>query len=825
MKPSPAEAHRVPATRLLRAVGTLLVLFGALLSTALPAGAAGWSAPADVPDGPSGEPPTVAARSGATAATAADGTTWVAWVQTTSFASGPVDRLRVAQRAPDGAWSPPVDVVSAPRASGHTATKIHWPAIEVGPAGRPVLLWGQVKPGAAQADNVFDAFAATLDGSGSWSAPHPLGDATYGAGSAYNGSFVVHRLRSGAVAAVWRSSATGVRAAVLGVDSSWSAPTELTSTASGSQREVDIAADLSDRVTVIWSDAAGVSTATRSESGAWGAPQVVDATTTSGSAPHIAADADGFLVATWSPTANAVRTAHRTGGQATWSVDTTAVRGETRQLAPDVAFDDHGRATLAWGETTFAADDTTADGGRIRARMLGPDRQWTAPKTVAALADANRPSAPRVLASANGTTIVWTDAVSTQSPRYARLSAATRRDGEPWGPLTPLTDSANGFLRVPDGLRADALGNVTIAITPLMSAVQANATPVQIRDLRPAPPAFTRWSARWVPGTLNLRTFLNYLSSDPAGGAFPSDGADRPEPLDRYGFRLTPTDAWRDAATGETVLEHRGTLRLAMPSHFIDIRIVDPTFRIASDGGSARVIADGRGSGEMDMGVTEQKVDPFEKAHLLSLDLRGAGPRLSGDGGTRTWVAARARIAPGLASRYLTYGEGSLYGDFTFSVPVDVETRHPDPEDPPGDPGDPGHRGDQGDPPPTPWTPPAGPKIVVPPASSDHTTRSTTVSGRLKGNRKPKRRATIMLSKRIGAKSTTTYRVKLTKGRKTVATGTLRNRTLKLVVRNTAGKGRKAKYVRLRGSYRLQANVAVSKGKAARIATTAVTIK
>ncbi|MBF6621727.1 MAG: hypothetical protein ITG02_16055, partial [Patulibacter sp.] len=531
-----------------------------LLASAAPASAAAWSGPTDVPDGPLGETPAIAARSGATSATAADGTTWVAWVQTASFVSGPTDRVRVARRDADGAWRPPVDVIVVPRAAGHTSTKLQWPALEIGPSGRPVVLWGQAKPGAANSDNVFDAYASTLDASGAWSTPHPLGDAAFGTG--FDGSFVVHRLRSGAVAAAWRSSATGVRAAVLGAGGSWSAASELTGTALAAQRDVDIASDATGRITVIWSDAGGVTARTRNESGSWTPAQVVDSTTTSGSAPRIAADADGFLVSSWSPAAGTIRTAHRTGSQSSWTLDDLAAPGQTKQLAPDVAFDDHGRALLAWGETTFAADGTTEDGGRIRTRTLDPDRDWGAPETVAALGGFHRPSAPRVLTAANGSaTVVWTDAVSGQSPRFAKLSAASRDAGDSsWGPPTELTSDTNGYLYVRTGVRADPLGNVVLALTPMMSAVQPNVTPVQIRDLQVVPSTATRWSARWLPGSLNLRTFMNYISSDPGGGALPSAGADRPESRDRYGFRLTTTDAWRDGVTGETVLEHHGTL-------------------------------------------------------------------------------------------------------------------------------------------------------------------------------------------------------------------------------------------------------------------------
>ncbi len=61
---------------------------------------------------------------------------------------------------------------------------------------------------------------------------------------------------------------------------------------------------------------------------------------------------------------------------------------------------------------------------------------------------------------------------------------------------------------------------------------------------------------------------------------------------------------------------------------------------------------------------------------------------------------------------------------------------------------------------------------------------------------------TVALSKRPGAKANKAYRVKLVRKGKTIATGTVKGKTLKLQIRKV-GKGKKARYPKLKGAYTL----------------------
>ncbi|MGX6447989.1 hypothetical protein ACVU7I_07985, partial [Patulibacter sp. S7RM1-6] len=434
--------------------------------------------------------------------------------------------------------------------------------------------------------------------------------------------------------------------------------------------------------------------------------------------------------------------------------------------------------------------------------------------------------APRIAVGDEGdATAVW------RNGAFGLVGASRTGLAAGWDEATTLATAADGLFSTVPELAPDRLGAVALPLVSLRAVATPSDVPVKVRDLDASPVVRTAWTSRWLPGTFNLRTFVNYLYGDEAngGGSFASDGAFKPEPLDRFGFHLSFSDAWRDGRTGETVIEHRGTLRLAMPGHFIDIRIVDPVVRVAADGRTARLFADGQGSGEMDPTATEPKVEPFTGAHLLDLDLSAAGPRPHGDSGARTWVAAPAVVAAGAAGRYLAYPAGTKYGWFTFAAPGNLEVRgtpDPEPEPEPGDSGGgTGGTGGTGGAT-TPADPP--PPTVVPPAQEPGKATAAKLTGKVKGGTKARRRLTVTLSKRVGKVAKRTYRVVLRKGRRTVATGTLRNRTLRLTVRNTARKGRKATYARIRGGYTL-ASPARYGGKklpkARRIAAVKVTLR
>nr|WP_246852029.1 HtaA domain-containing protein [Patulibacter sp. SYSU D01012] len=309
---------------------------------------------------------------------------------------------------------------------------------------------------------------------------------------------------------------------------------------------------------------------------------------------------------------------------------------------------------------------------------------------------------------------------------------------------------------------------------------------------------------------MNLRTFVNYLYGFD-GGVATSDGATRPEPLDRFGYRLTVADAWRDVDTGETVVEHRGTVRMTSPPHFIDIRILDPTVRIAADGRSGRIVASGQGSGPMNPGATEPSLEPFTDATLVDLDLT-AGAVRTGDGGrVRTYVGVPGRIAGGDAERYLAYPSGTAYGTFTVTIPAAVPDRDPTPDG--GGAGGGAGGGTGGGTPvaPGPGTPP-GPPITAAPPKTPGGAAAKRVTARVVGPRGARRTVTLTTATRIGASGSRSYRVRLVRRGRTVATGTLKGRRLRVVVRSTGRtKGGRARYPRLTGAYVLRAQGGAAK--------------
>lgn len=802
----------------------LLLVPIASLALATPAGASSWSADVPVPDAAVGAPVATAQRAGATAAQAADGTVWVAWLQSVGTTA---DTVRVARRAADGSWSAAETVASRPRAEGDAGSGLlRGPAIDVGADGRPVVLWSANTGNG----NDHELRAARRGTDGAWGAPVALGTESDGAAGATDGSVAIHHAADGRTVAAWHAG-TAVHAAVLGTTGTWSATATLGDDLQDTEsalREVDVASDAEGRISVVWAGAEGPRISTRGEGGEWSAATTVaDAPTAS--PPRVAADAQGELLVTWAAD-DGIRLARRATPGGAWSAEAIEFDddGAATTVAPDVAFDRHGAATLVWTDTD-ATDDGTA--GTVRSRVRHPGGTWSAPQVVGAGSGADAPGVARVVTGhEGGATVLWT-----VGPINAgRLLAATRDDADAaWGAATPLTNAQLLRNRVPDNVAADALGNVAVGLSVPFSAIVADGTPVVLRTLDAAPAVGTAWSSRWLPGTFNLRTFVNYLHGAPEGGLLPSAGASKPEPLDRYGLRLTVSDAWRDTDTGETIVQHRGVVRMSMPVHFIDIRIVDPTVRIAADGRSARLIASGQGSGAMDPSATAPKVDPFTDVRLIDLDLRDAAVRTGAAGAVRSYVAAPAVIAAGDASRYLAYPAGTPYGAFTITVPATVPDRDPTPPgggdggdgDGSGNGGGTGN-GPAGAPPsvPGPPAPPATPPAVPPtrPAAPGRATPKAVVA-KLRGGRAARRVVVSTTATRIGASSSRTYRVRLVRGGKTVAVGTLRGRQLRLTVRpSVRTKAGKRRYPRLSGSYTLRSN---GGGAANRIPVTTLRVR
>ncbi|MGX6449972.1 hypothetical protein ACVU7I_18200, partial [Patulibacter sp. S7RM1-6] len=279
------------------------------------------------------------------------------------------DVVLVARRAPSGAWDATTEVGRRARRDGESGLRVRGTAIALGAGDRPTVLWSE---GGTTADNIFAVRAASRTASGSWTTPADLGPESYGSGGGFDGSVVAHRLADGRVAAAWHDDTT-VRAAVQGPDGTWGETATVAEDVAPGPVEVDLASDAESRPTVIWprADDAAPAVSTLGSNGRWSAEQAVgtaDAEDAAPSTPHLDADADGTLVATWAPRDGVLRAASRSANGSSWTLDDRDAPGPAATVAPDVAFDEHGNATVVWAEQPLDADGAPAGGAVVRTR-------------------------------------------------------------------------------------------------------------------------------------------------------------------------------------------------------------------------------------------------------------------------------------------------------------------------------------------------------------------------------------------------------------------------------------------------------------------------
>jgi hypothetical protein len=162
-------------------------------------------------------------------------------------------------------------------------------------------------------------------------------------------------------------------------------------------------------------------------------------------------------------------------------------------------------------------------------------------------------------------------------------------------------------------------------------------------------------------------------------------------------------------------------------------------------------------------------------------------PDLDGNGQAELVIGGHPRSAPGKGElTVLRLGE-----------PL------PDPPGPDPDPGPgpgPGPGPDQRPGPGPDQTPRPGPDTDTPTPDADRPKPKPVTGEITKTGRRGS--VTVALSRRLGAKPRKTYRVRLARKGKVVATGTVRGKTLKLRVRKV-GKGKRARYPKLNGAYAL----------------------
>lgn len=174
-------------------------------------------------------------------------------------------------------------------------------------------------------------------------------------------------------------------------------------------------------------------------------------------------------------------------------------------------------------------------------------------------------------------------------------------------------------------------------------------------------------------------TFAAYRATP--DGDYASTAAGAP----RYQSRFQVRSVSRNVGTDEVTVQLDGTVQLDMPAHLIDTRISDPTIVIAAGRQTARVYADGRDSGDM-AGALAGAATPkrWQRLYLLDLALSAVTP--TDAGGTRTWAAVPATIAPDAPGATPSpdvqhsaaaaigsgqYPAGSPFGSFTVSAPIE----------------------------------------------------------------------------------------------------------------------------------------------------------
>ncbi len=372
--------------------------------------------------------------------------------------------------------------------------------------------------------------------------------------------------------------------------------------------------------TVVWAEqkavgGSGVWAATRSAAGAWGAPVNISASAgtagSTGAGPRVVIDQAGNTTVVWQVVFNLYSVTKPAGGD--W--------GAPVEIWTGTAGQDHGLSGLG------AAVDAYG-----------------------------------------GVTVVWRAGLNNNNVVYAKRRASVGKAvGEVTVAFTNGKGGADGrvFVATREG---DGPGSGTTGTWSVVWGDEASGLLTAGFDHTPA--VRTDWTANGLTGALNLRTWINYIGGNV--GAEVSAGASRPATTDPYSFRFTVGEAWIDGVSGETVVASQGTLRYTYPSHYIDTRIVNPRIRIAADGESAVVVADGQASGTMAEALEKGELVtfPFSDRTLLKLD------RERGPGSQRRRRGADVDPRPG-HDRPRGSGDAPVLGRLGLRVHDDQRSGHP----------------------------------------------------------------------------------------------------------------------------------------------------
>ncbi|HEX5714201.1 MAG TPA: HtaA domain-containing protein, partial [Solirubrobacterales bacterium] len=659
------------------ALALLTALCAALALLAGPAlAAASWGAPEVVPEsdavGPLGF--------GASTQTAVDrsGTVVATW-DTGGFGTS---QVYAAAKPAGGEWGEPVNLVAAP---GGTPVPGTLPSIATAPDGSTTVVWAEQNLAGGSG-----VWAATRSAAGAWSVPLNISAGAAVPGSGGGGPRIaIDQLGNATV--VWQVQLK-LYSATKPAGAAWGAPVEVWSGTEGQDNNlsgIGAAVDANGGVTVVWRGGLNSQNAVYAKyratpASAWGALEQIPVPPAYYYYFEVAASMGGtsggkavgeFTVAFGNGNSGATgkvflasREGDGPGAGTTGSWSVKEFTGSAWGSPPDIAYDASGRALVAFTDQSASPQEllvATREGG-----------SWSAEPETVAVADPGTEAitdTDLVADSEGNVTATWVRSGGEGS----LVQTARRAPGGAWSATETLSDEEESSTRA--SLAVSPVGDVTAVWGGEESGVDS-ATFAHTPALR------TDWTGNGLTGSFNLRTWINYLGGNT--GVEVGAGATRPASVDPYSFRFSLADAWIQGESGETVIANQGAVRYTYPAHYIDTRLVDPEIRIAADGESGVVIADGQGNGTMAEALEkgETVTYPYSDRKLIALDFSDVEPVTSADGTVQTWTRVPATIHADGAS-VLQYEAGSNYGFMTISVPASLPVRKADPGPNPEDPG------------------------------------------------------------------------------------------------------------------------------------------
>ena len=250
------------------------------------------------------------------------------------------------------AWVTPAATLSA---TGANTANVR---LGLDAAGDTVAIWDRANGGS----EILQA-STRLASSGSWQTPVNLSEAGHSAASP---SLAVDS--SGDAVAVWRRSNGSneiVQAAVReGASGSWQAPVNLS--AAGQNAYYPTAAiDSAGDAVVVWQRYTGATwliqaTARLGSNGTWQTPVTINETSSEGSTPQLAMNADGEAVAAWDQLIGGhqlVKAATLQAPSGSWQPPVTLAEAGWNSFGPQVAVSSDGDAAVVWRRTNGASGE------------------------------------------------------------------------------------------------------------------------------------------------------------------------------------------------------------------------------------------------------------------------------------------------------------------------------------------------------------------------------------------------------------------------------------------------------------------------------------